>query len=190
MPHRDRHRQIELVDRTGDLDPTNPGGAYFGALVPTVQAKIELQNPVTDAWTTLFRGFIASVRWVPYRSEQHANVTLELVDGLAILAACEMAPDGSFGHRVDPATAASSMTRTPTPTPSKPGSAKCSMRSAGPAPSDRIFTGNVKLQKGVYAPRSSALSVIQDAADSEFPDVVERVRELTGPAGRRGRNTR
>ena len=89
---------IELVDRTGDFDPTNPGGAYYGALVPTVQAKIELQNPVTDAWTTLFRGFIASVRWVPYRSEQHANVTLDLVDGLAILAACEMAPDGSFGH--------------------------------------------------------------------------------------------
>ena len=70
--------------------------------MPTVQAKIELQNPVTDAWTTLFRGFIASIRWVPYRSEQHANVTLDLVDGLAILAACEMAPDGSFGHSVDP----------------------------------------------------------------------------------------
>ena len=69
--------------------------ATWGRLV---QAKIELQNPITDAWTTLFRGFIASIQWVPYRSEQHANVTLELVDGLAILAACEMAPDGSFGH--------------------------------------------------------------------------------------------
>ena len=91
---------IELVDRVGDFDPTNSSGAYYG-LAPLTQAKIELQNQDTDAWSTLFRGFVSSIRWTPYRSLEHANVTLELVDGLAILAACEMVPNGSFGDSVE-----------------------------------------------------------------------------------------
>jgi len=35
----------------------------------------------------------------------------------------------------------------------------------------RIFTGNVGLQQSSYAPRSTALQVMQDAADAEFPDM-------------------
>ena len=74
---------IELIDRTGDFDPTNPTGEFYGRLTagqpmgPMVQAKIELQNPVTDAWTTLFRGFIASIQLgaVPLRAarQRHAR---------------------------------------------------------------------------------------------------------------------
>src|SRR4029077_6307479 len=35
-----------------------------------------------------------------------------------------------------------------------------------------IFTGNVSLQKTVYAPRSTVLQVITDACDAEWPDVA------------------
>ena len=91
---------VELVDRTGDFDPTNNTGAYVN-LAPLTQAKIELQNQDTDAWSTLFRGFVSSIVWTPYRSLEHANVTLELVDGLALLAACEMVPNGDFGDSVE-----------------------------------------------------------------------------------------
>ena len=69
---------------------------------PMVPAKIELQNPVTDAWSNpvprLHRRRSSGCRT---GREQHANVTLELVDGLAFLAACEMAPNGDFGDGVD-----------------------------------------------------------------------------------------
>ena len=57
---------------------------------PLVQAKIELRNPVTSAWSTLFRGFVSRIQWVPYQTEQWANVTLDLVDAMAIFAAVEM----------------------------------------------------------------------------------------------------
>lgn len=168
--------RVELVDQTGDFDPTNAGGAFYGRLAtgvpmgPYVQAKIELQNPNTDAWTTLFRGFIASIQWVPYQSEEFANVTLDLVDGFALLAACEMAPDGSFGDEVrdgnivfaedDNLDAVQTRVNLALDQASWPGG----LRS--------VFTGNVSLQETIYAPRSTVLSVIQDAADAEFPDIA------------------
>src|SRR5690242_20556653 len=68
--------QVELVDKTGDFDPTNISGHFFGRLDggmpmgPLVQAKIELQNPTDSTWSTLFRGFISRIRWVPYQTEQ------------------------------------------------------------------------------------------------------------------------
>jgi hypothetical protein len=167
---------VELVDRVGAFDPTNPTSPFYGQLVagqpmgPMVQAKIELQNPVMATWSTLFRGHIASIQWVPYRSEQHANVTLELTDGLAILAAMEMAPDGTFGDEVfqgdilfyeDPDLDAV-QTRIN----------KVLTQAGWPASLRSIFTGNVGLWKTTYAPRSTVLSVIQDAADAEFPDIA------------------
>ena len=160
---------VELVDRVGAFDPTNSGGAFYN-LGPGDQARIELQNPVTTTWKTLFRGFVASVQWVPYRREDHANVTLELVDGLAVLAACEMAPNGSFGDAVldgniiyneDPLLNAV-QTRIN----------KALTDAQWPAGLRTIFTGNVSLWKGNYPPRAPVLQVIEDAAEAEFPDTA------------------
>ncbi len=53
-----------------------------------------------------------------------------------------------------------------------------------------IFTGNVKLQKGTYAPRSQALTVIQDAADGEFPNVANFYVSKDGIATFHGRLAR
>ena len=92
---------IDLIDTTGAFDPTNSGGTFYGRVDPLKQAAIALQNPVTSAWSTLFRGFVASVQWVPYVTLGHANVRIELVDALALLSAAEMTPDGSWGNSVE-----------------------------------------------------------------------------------------
>ena len=195
---------IELVDKTGAFDPTNPTSPFFGRLIaglpmgPLVQARIELQNPVTTTWATLFRGFIASIRWVPYRSEQHANVTLELVDGLALLAACEMAPGettpGSgipkFGHANIDGNIVFNEDLNVNAVQTRIN--KVLDQAGWPASLRSIFTGNVKLMggsiqppgAGVYSPRSTVLSVIQDAADAEFPEASNVY--ISGPHGDRG----
>src|SRR5437762_5622880 len=50
--------KVTLIDQTGNYDPTNVSSPYWGNLAPGKQAAIALQNPVTLAWTTLFRGFV------------------------------------------------------------------------------------------------------------------------------------
>ena len=57
-------------------------------------------------------------------------------------------------------------------TPSRPGSTKCSTRPAGRPRSARSSPATSACRDTVYAPRSTVLSVIQDAADAEFPDVA------------------
>ncbi len=49
------------------------------------------------------------------------------------------------------------------------------------------FTGNVKLQETVYAPRSSALSVILDCCDAEFPASANFFIDRNGRTTFRGR---
>ena len=169
--------RIELVDRNGDFDPTNPAGAFYGRLEtgvpmgPLVQAAIALEDPVDETWSTLFRGFISRLEWTPYRTLEHANVTLELVDGLALLAACEMAPDpGGFGDEIfegnivfhEDSELDAIQTRIH----------QVLNQAHWPAELRSIYTGQVGLQQITYAPRSTALSVIQDAADATFPDIA------------------
>ncbi len=165
---------INIVDKTGAFDPTNTGGTFYHRVEPMKQAAIALQNPRTAAWTTLFRGFISSVAWVPYQNLQFANVRLELVDGMAVLGAMEMAPDGTFGDSVttdgnivfDAQPHTDGVQRrigdgiTYTGVLSQAG---------WPAGLRQIFTGNVHLQEYLAPPRASVLSVILDAADSEHP---------------------
>jgi len=91
---------INLIDTTGDFDPTNTTSPFYELAVPAAQAAIALQNPVTSAWSTLFRGWISRLDWVPYATLDHANVRIELVDALAMFAACELMPDGTFGDSV------------------------------------------------------------------------------------------
>jgi hypothetical protein len=167
---------VELVDRTGDFDPTNPAGAFYGRLEPGyplgpgVQAGIGLQNPGTGIWSTVFRGHVASVQWVPYRREDHANVTLDLADGLALLGATEMAPDGSFGDSIRDGNIIFDEINATNAVETRIHQV---LDQAGwPTALRRIFSGNVKLQESVYSPRSPVLNVIQDAADAEFPTVA------------------
>lgn len=167
---------VELVDLAGDFDPTNTSGAFYGRLTtgepmgPLVQAKIELQNPVTAVWWTMFRGFISRINWVPYQDEQHANVTLELVDALALLAAAEMPVDGSFGDDFLDGSIVFDEDATLDAVETRLNNV---LDQFGWSATLRKFaTGNVGLQQTKYAPRTTVLQVIHDACDAEFPDIA------------------
>jgi hypothetical protein len=167
---------IRLVDTTGDFDPTNTSGDFYGRLVAGqplargVQAAIALQNPTDDTWATLFRGFVDDVIWDPYATFGFANVTLELVDAIGFLAEYEMPLDGSFG---DDVVDGNIVFDADTATDAVQTRINAVLDSIGwDAALRNIFTGNVKLQEAVYSPRELALTVMQDAADAEFPDVA------------------
>lgn len=166
---------VELIDRTGDFDPTNTSGAFYGRLTtgkpmgPPVQAYITLTDTDSTEWI-LFRGYISRLSWSLYQNEQHANVTLDLVDALALLAAAEMAPDGSFGDAVEEGNI---IFEEDTNTDAVKTRMDNVLDQLGWASGMRtINTGNVSLQRTVYAPRSTVLQVLQDAADAEFPFVA------------------
>src|SRR5262245_47004167 len=159
---------VELVDRTGAFDPTNAGGAMH-QLQPLSHAAIAVQSPVSPyPWKTLFRGYVSRLIWEPFQREDAANVTLELVDALAVFAAAEMRMDwgndflnGNIVFNVDTALTAV-QTRI-----------NFILDKFGwPTGLRSIFTGNVALLESRYAPRSTVLQVIMDACDAEFPDIA------------------
>jgi len=158
---------VELVDRDGDFDPTNTAGAFY-QLQPLSHAAIALQNPTTFVWSTLFRGYVSQIVWEPYQREDAANVTIHLVDALALFAACEMRPN--FG---DDFVQGNIVFYEDTNLDAVQTRINKVLDTLGwPANLRSVFTGNVALQQTVYAPRSSALQVLQDAADGEFPDIA------------------
>ncbi len=86
---------IELVDTTDAFDPSGAPQVQ-----PLFHAAICLFNPVTETWSTLLRGYVSAVRWTPFQHFGFANVRIEIQDALAMLAAAEMVPDGSWGDDV------------------------------------------------------------------------------------------
>jgi len=179
---------IDIVDTTGAFDPTNTGGTFYGRIAPLKQAAIALQNPLTAAWSTLFRGFISSVQWVPYVTERHANVRLELVDGMAILGAAEMTADGNWGDQVVAGEIQFNEDLTTNAVQTRIN--KVLDQASWPSGLRQIFTGNVKLQQTRYPGRSQALNVILDAADAEFPGVSNVYVNSTGTFAFHGRLAR
>ena len=76
---------VRLVDREGLFDPTNGTSPYNGKVLPGKQAAIALQNPVSDTWFTMFRGFVESWYYRLDQTRQYMELELQLVDGFAIL---------------------------------------------------------------------------------------------------------
>jgi hypothetical protein len=176
---------VRLTDPEGVLDPLNPGSDYAGKLIPRRQAALALQNPVTDAWATVFRGFVEDWQVIPDPSGAANYVEVTLVDALAILAAAELqpgdgttAPEGGEGdvyfaeQDVDDRIFAALV-----PT-------------GWPVELTSIFSGNVMLQATVYAPGTAALSVVHDAADAELPGVANVLAGRDGKLRFRGRFAR
>lgn len=165
---------VTFIDRTGAFDPTYTSGTYYGKCVPFKQAKIELENPVTSSVSTLFRGFVERWRYEPHETEKFNYVTVDLVDGMAIIAAAEILADGSYSDDVidgnptfDEDTGLDAVrTRIVNVLDyiGWPGTTYADTLRA-------INSGNVGLWKGTYAPRTSALTVIQEAAEADFPVV-------------------
>lgn len=171
---------VKLNDVDGWFDPTNTGSPYFGNL-DGKQAVLALHNPVTDSWHTIFRGFVGSYDATMERSQVVTYTQVALVDALDYLAGYELVPDGILGD-TPPAISDGDIYYAAGDDPLYPlafGTVNVRINKVlddvgwPPAPGIRdIFTGNVRLQETVYAAGSTALDVIQDAADAEFPGIA------------------
>ena len=174
---------ITLVDTDGTFDPSQPS-----MLVDVMHhAAVCLQNPNDSTWSTLFRGYVSSLRWDLHPTERFAHVTLDLVDGQAIVAAAEMVPDGTWGDDVIDGNIAYNEDTELDAVQTRINQVLDEV--GWPSSLRSVFTGNVGLRgwagvrsdgAGIYAPRTSALQVILDAADAEFPDIANVY--ISGPS--------
>jgi len=164
---------IFVNDIDGLFDPSNPGSPYFDQL-DSRQAAIAIRNPVTDTWSTLFRGVIDDYGYDLHPSQVVTETAIRLVDGLDYFAGVEVVPglngdispspryvfyeDANVDDRIIQAIAETDW----------------------PASRTRIFTGNIIVQETTYSPGESILTVIDDAAEAEFPGVALRFIDRDG----------
>ena len=185
---------VTIIDRNASFDPTNASGPFAGKLNPMKQAAIGLRNPVTGAWSTIFRGFVSRWGYDLYQTEDYNVVTLELVDGMDVLANAEMLPGQGFAlewgdFAFNP--------------PGQDGDIwfyqddqvayrinQVLDQAGWPTGMREVFSGNVSMQESVYSYRTPALQVIQDAADAEFPGVANFYFQKNGYATFHGRQAR
>lgn len=186
--------QIRLVDYSGDFDPTYPGGAYYGYLDPMKQVAIALQNPTDSSWNTVYRGFVSKWSWEIDQTTRFLFVTIDCVDGLEVLASHEVIPsvhgttvpsgsEGEVYYEIGSLEDGVDM--------QVEDRINAALDDAGwPSALRRIFSGNIAVQPAIYAVRSPLLTVIDDAADAEFPGVAVRFVDKEGNFVFHGRQPR
>ena len=162
--------QITLIDTTGELDPTSASYPFE----PMTPAAIALRNPVTGTDHTVFRGHVLRLSYDLYQNENYATVTVELVDGLDRLANMEMY--GGQGHASEwgdfPVTgldADISFYPDDQSDACRTRINKILDQANWPGGLREVFSGNVSLQAGLYAFRTTAMTALQDCADAEHP---------------------
>lgn len=209
---------VTFDDTTGDLDPTNPSGAWYTYLDPMKQAAIGLMNPVDGEWHTLFRGFIAGPDHqleMYVAAEQGLNVvTWNLVDAFDLFANVVLTP-GHHGFTPSGLAALPNILYEGRFLPESPyygtdadvekhvdGRIVQLLDDAGwpgigntgrpgsTAPLRNIFSGNVTVQGVVYGRVDSLLQALFDAADAEFPGVANIFISREGAVTFHGRYAR
>ena len=174
---------VRINDKDGVLDPTNATGPYYGKIEPLLQAAIMRWNPVTDAWDWRFRGFIEDFAYRFDPSQQVNFLEVSLVDIFEILAAIEMVP-GSFGD----APPDSSTGPVFYDTAAMDARITQALTDAGiPVDFYVVFSGNVDLWPTSYSAGESPLTVIQEAAEAEFPGVSNVYTDRFGRLAVHGR---
>lgn len=174
---------VQITDRDGLFDPTNPSGAYYGLLEPDLQVKIELWNPVLSEWQCRFRGWIEDFDYDLDDTRQFHTLKISVYDIFALLQAIEMQP-GQFGDAVPAGSEGNLFFDNNT----FQGRIDQVMGNAGvPADFYVAFTGNVNLLEAVYSPGESPLEVIQNCADAEFPGVSNIYPDRFGRLAAHGR---
>lgn len=183
---------VTMVDTNGSLDPSSGSTAYN----PMKPIAFGLKNPVTGVTWTIFRGFVSSWDYDLYQTENYATVTVECTDGFDVLSATEMTPapsgtQGAFGDIITSSQEGNIIYR------ENPDTNAVAVRinqvldeCDWPTGDREIFSGNVGLKQTVYAPRSTAMSVISDASDAEFPSVANFYFAKDGKATFHGRLAR
>ena len=188
---------ITIADTTGAFDPTYSGGAFYGKLDPYKQVAISLPSSGGSSWSTIYQGYVANWHYELHPAKRVGFVTIECVDLMDFLAGAELSADGSFGNSVtasgDIVYAADSTTfavQTRIEKVLNEVAAESGLV-AWPVGRKSIFTGNVGLLASTYTSRTSCLTVIQVAAESEFPGGVANFYvSRTGVASFRGRYAR
>jgi hypothetical protein len=177
---------VQIADRDGILDPTNPDGPYYGEIEPLLQIALGRYNPVTDEWVTRFRGFIEEMDYTFDPSQQVNMLQISCVDLFEILSAIQMTPgpDGAPVFGGDPAIIApDSVGQIVFANESMQLRIQGVLGQAGIDPDwFVVFTGNVEMATSTYAPTENIMTVIQEATDAEFPAVSNAYCE-----GRTGR---
>ena len=178
---------VQIADRTGILDPTNPDGPYYGQLEPLIQIALGRLNPVTGEWFTRFRGFVEDYNYTLDPSQQVNRLEISCFDLFEILAAIQMTPAKTgdpprFGD--DPATVApDSQDQVVFANESMQSRVEGVLGDAAiPDEWFVCFTGTVELATSTYSPTENIMTVIQEACDGEFPAVSNAYCE-----GRTGR---
>lgn len=159
---------ISFVDKLGYLDATNSSSPFYGTIDPLRPAGISLQNPVTGAWSSLFRGYTDAWEYDVYVTESLMTGTIRCVDAFELLAAYEVVP-GRVGSGVP----AGSEGNAYYAAQNVDDRVRAALADAQfPSSMTTVFSGNVTVQNTVYPPRQTILAVMQDAADAEFPGVA------------------
>jgi hypothetical protein len=175
---------VEITDRNGILDPTNPAGPYYGKIEPLLQAVVQRWNPVSSAWRTRFRGFVEDYDYVFDPSQRLNKLVVSLVDLFEILAAVEL----TRPHFGDASTKGEGLGQVKYPSQTMDARVARILAEAGiPASFYVVFTGNVELYKSIYSPGESALVAIQEAVDAEWPGVSNAYVDRLGRLAVHGR---
>ncbi len=189
---------VYLNDTDGLFDPNNASSPYFGKL-DGKQIMLQLQNPVTDAWVTQFRGFINDYGYDinpatdPFGNLIVANIQVDCVDLFDYLGGYELIP--GVNGKAAPNGAADTIHYYGGTDPTSPQ-----------AVDDRIievltdvgvdttmwvvFSGNVNLQPTNYDPTEPALNVLRDCADAEMPGIANIYIDKIGRFTFHGRYSR
>ena len=166
---------IDTVDTTGVLDPT------AGALTdPMKQGSISLQNPVTNSWSTIYRGFCDWEFDISSDTGYKAiKGTINMEDAFDLMSALEMTPGNHFGKKTTNPIGPTKLLQQFSGDIQYAEGQQAYERieealnnAAWPSSMQDIFSGNIFMQISTYARRDQLLTVIFDAADAEFPGVA------------------
>lgn len=192
---------VRLIDREGLFDPTNSSSTYYGKVLPGKQAALCLQNPISEEWFPLFRGFVESWHYRLDQTRQFMELELQLVDGFAILARAilEVGEDGALPpfDDFDPEQqqALNELAAGNVLYGETTGTVKDRIDGVlgdvdWPVALRDVFSGNVNVGPKAYGPGTSALDAIWDAVDAEFPGVANCWMSKEGLFVFRGRQAR
>jgi len=163
---------VEILDRDGVLDPTNPDGPHFGLIEPLLQCRLQSWNPVTATMEPRFRGWVSEWQYDFDPGQRVNRLRLELTDIFEVLGAIDMLPYPNFGD--DPVAnnqkdAAGQVFYLGVDAHERIN--QLLDDSGVPAEFAVVFSGNVSIYSSIYSVGETPLAAIQEAADAEWPGV-------------------
>ena len=183
--------QIEFADKTGLMDPTNASSAFY-PINPNCPAQLQLLNPTTGSYVTIFQGLTQGCQQTVLDSGARVNRgTIPLVDLFSLLALQEVPPSTDFASGGTGSKSANTTGNITYVEETVQDRIKTILADCGvPSGQTDIYSGNVRVQQTSYSPGYTSLAAIQDAADAEFPGVANFFIGADGRANFRGRMAR